>query len=57
MNSNWNWIHSIPSGVSRKNQMVTIDGGNRDSRVELGEEHLGTAVRMMSLSLPFPTQR
>lgn len=31
--------------------------GNRDSRVELGEEHLGTAVRMMSLSLPFPTQR
>lgn len=57
MNSNWNWIHSIPSGVSRKNQMVTIDGGNRDSRVELGEEHLGTAVRMMSLSLPFPTQQ
>lgn len=57
MNSSWNWIHSIPSGVSGKNQMVTIDGGNRDSRVELGKEHLGTAVRMTSLSLPFPTQR
>ena len=54
MNSNWSWIHSILSGVSRKNQMVTVDGGDRDSCVELGKEHLGTAVRMTSL--PFPTQ-